>query len=304
MRPEVVERRHREIKSCRPLVVHVREPFPRAAALGELLAEPERIGQCRECGVVVAGLRVRLGQPRHGHQQRVVAGAGVVVALVSGGGRHDDVGVLGHRRPVRVVYDDRVDTAERAAQPRNVLVMMQRIAAGPVHQLDVGVRQAAAVVVERFAGMQQHVADRRDRDERLHRIRALRQLRQTEAQRWQSRLVHRAVAMPETASGKPDLAQHRRQGQAHPRCLLAVPDPLQRPADCHDRAPRRHPSRQCDQIVGGQAADLRCPLRRLRDAVVKTEQVALEAVVAGAVACSGNPGRPAIRWPARGPAPT
>src|SRR6185369_12659885 len=51
----------------------------------------------------------------------------------------------------------------------------------PVHQLDVGVRQAAAVVVERFAGMQQHVADRRDRDERMHRIRTLRQFRQTEA---------------------------------------------------------------------------------------------------------------------------
>jgi hypothetical protein len=156
-------------------------------------------------------LRIRFGQLRHGHQQRVVARARVIVAFEGGGGRHDDIGVFGHRRPIRVVYDDRVDPAERAPQSWNVLVMVEWVATGPIDQLDVGVGQAPAVVVELLARMQQHIADRRHRNERLHRIEALRQLRQPEPQRRQPRFVHRAVAVPETASRKADLTQHRRE---------------------------------------------------------------------------------------------
>jgi hypothetical protein len=89
----------------------------------------------------------------------------------------DDVGVLGHRGPVRVVHDDRVDAAECAPQSGDVLVVMKRVAARPVHQFDVGICQPPSVVVELLAGMKQHIADRRDGDERLHRIGALWQRR-------------------------------------------------------------------------------------------------------------------------------
>ena len=181
------------------------------------------------------------------------------------------------------MHHDGVDAGQRPSQPGDVLVVVKRVAAGPVHALDVGVGEPQPVVVERLAGVQQHIADRRDRDERLHRVEALRQRRQPAAQRRQPRLVHRPVAVPETASGKPDLAEHGRQRQTHPRCLLAVADPLQRPADGDDGAPGGHPAGQRGQVVGGQPADRRRPLRRLRHPVVSAQQVALEPVVAGAV---------------------
>ena len=68
-----------------------------------------------------------------------------------------------------------VDAAKRPSQPGNVLVVVERITAGPIDQLDVGVGQPTPVVVERLAGVQQHVADRRDGDERLDGVEALRQ---------------------------------------------------------------------------------------------------------------------------------
>ena len=169
-RPELVEVGHRRNPSpAAPLArTGARSHSQRGAALGELLAEAETIGQRGEGRVVVAGLRVRLGERGHGDQQRVVAASRrVVVALEGRGRRHHDVGVLGHRGPVRVVHDDGVGPAERAPQPGEVLVVVERVAARPVHQPDVGVGQRAAVVVERLAGMQQHVADCGHRDERL-----------------------------------------------------------------------------------------------------------------------------------------
>ena len=238
-----------------------------------------------ECLIVVAGLRVRRGQRGHGRQQRVVAGAGEVVAFVGRGRGHHDVGVFGHRGPVRVVYHDGVDPGQRAPQPGQVLVVMEGVAAGPVHAADVREGESLPVEVVRLAGVQQHVADGRHRDEGRDGVGPLRERRQRAPQRRQARFVHRAVAVPEAAAGQADLAQHRRQRQAHPRRLLAVPDALQRPAHRHQRAAGGHPAGQCAQRVGRQPADLFGPLRRFRDAVVGAQQIALEPVVARAVAC-------------------
>ena len=63
------------------------------------------------------------------------------------------------------VHDQRVDRREGAAQPVEVLVVMERVAAGPVDQPDVGIGQRLAVVVEGLARIEQHVGDARDRDE-------------------------------------------------------------------------------------------------------------------------------------------
>jgi hypothetical protein len=102
-------------------------------------------------------------------------------------------------------------------------------------------------------------------------------------QRGQPGLVHRPVAVAETASGKADLAKHGRQCQAHPRRLLAVPGPLQRPADRDDGAAGGHPPGQGGDLAGGQSADPRRPRRGFGQAVIDPEQVPLEAVVTGAV---------------------
>ena len=54
-------------------------------------------------------------------------------------------------------------------------MVMERVAAGPVDQPDVGIGEPLPVVLERLPGTEQHVGDPRDRDEATSRIRALRQ---------------------------------------------------------------------------------------------------------------------------------
>ena len=61
--------------------------------------------------------------------------------------------------------DDRVRTRQCPSQPREVLVVVERVAAGPVDQPDVRIGQAPAVVVELLARVQQQVGDRGHRNE-------------------------------------------------------------------------------------------------------------------------------------------
>ena len=56
--------------------------------------------------------------------------------------RQHDVGVARGRGPERLVHDDRVRRAPtRARSRREVLVVMERVAARPVDELDVGIGQ-------------------------------------------------------------------------------------------------------------------------------------------------------------------
>ncbi len=286
--PELVERRRLHVRRVReheatPLLVQMLDPLLRGAALGEPLTESQSMRERRERVVVVAGIGVPGHRRVHRDQQRIVAGAGEIVAFERGGRRDHDVGVPGHRRPVRLVYDDRVRPGQRAAQPGEVLVVVERIAAGPVNEAGVREGEASAVEVELLARVQEQIRDRGHRNEVRHRIAALEECRQRIRHRGESGLVHRPVAVSESASGKPDLAEHRGECHSHPRRLLAVPHPLQRPRDRQHRPARGHPACQRPDLLGGHPGQRRRPLRRLRDAVVDTEQVALEPVVADAV---------------------
>ena len=61
--------------------------------------------------------------------------------------------------------DHRLGLAPGETQAVEVLVVMERIAARPVDQADVGIEVLGAVVGEALAGMQQHVGEARHRDE-------------------------------------------------------------------------------------------------------------------------------------------
>ena len=180
--------------------------------------------------------------------------------------------------------DDRVRHGEGPAEPTQVLVVVERIAARPVDQADPGVGLPPAVIVIPGARLQQHVRDPGHRDERLDRVAELRQGRQPQGRAVVADIAHRAVAVPEPAARHPDLAEHRGQRDGCPHRLLAVLDSLQRPGDRDQGPARRHLACQMAYLAGLDAADRRGPGCVLDDAVCRSRQVALEGVVSGGAA--------------------
>ncbi len=118
---------------------------------------------------------MRAGQGRHGEEHPVVVAGPEVIPLDSHGDRQHDIGVPGGCRPERVVHHHRLGSAERGVQPGQVLVVMEGVAAAPVHQPDVGIGELLAVVRVGGTGVEQHVGDSGDGDKRGDSIAALRQ---------------------------------------------------------------------------------------------------------------------------------
>ena len=98
-------------------------------------------------------------------------------------------------------------------QPVQVLVVMEGVAAGPVHQPDVRIDAAAAVEFIGLAGMQQHVGHARHGNRDACRVAARAHFRRGQVGPGIAGSVHRAVPEGEAAAGQADLAQQR--GQRH-----------------------------------------------------------------------------------------
>src|SRR5450756_1188493 len=120
-------------------------------------------------------------------------------------------GVPGGRRPERVVHHDRLRAGEGLAQPGEVLVVMERVAAGPVHEPDVRIGQPLPVVVIGSTGIQQHVGDPCHRDVRGDGIPALPQPRHPDLGRRLADQGRGCLLYTSDAARQPDLAEHGRE---------------------------------------------------------------------------------------------
>ena len=279
--PELLEARRLAsgpLQACGEPLVEVREPGALAAPLREGLADAEPVGERGEDGVVAARLGVGRDGAVHGDRVRVVAPAGDVVALERRRDREDDVGVARHRGPVRLLHEDRVRPPERPAQAVEVLVVVERVAAGPVHDPRVRVRAPLAVEVVGLAGVQQHVGDPRDGDGRARRVDRGRQPRHAHRGDVRAHVGHRSVAVAEAAARQPDLPEERGERDRRPHRLLPVLGALQRPGRGDHRPARRHAPRE---IAHGRRRDAGDPLGPLRGAVAERRE---ERVGAGAAA--------------------
>ena len=179
--------------------------------------------------------------------------------------------------------DDRVRRRERSTEAREVLVVVEGIAAAPVDQVDPGIGQAPAVEVEGLARVEQHVRQPGERDGGPDRIRPLREGRRVGPQWRPPDVPERPVSAPEPAAREPDLAQHRGQGHDHPRGLLAVLDALERPVRVDQGPLRRHPAGQGPDRLGRDSGQPLGPLGGLGRSVLGATEVALEPVEADAV---------------------
>ena len=220
------------------------------------------------------------------HRDQVVVArrAGEVVALERRGDGQHDVGVLCQRVPEDLVHDHGLGPLPGAHQPVEVLVVVERVAAGPPDQPDVGVGQPLAVEVEGLARVQQHVADPRHRDEAPDRVAALRQGRPGERADLAADPVDGGVAEAEAAARQADLPEHRGERDRQPVGLLAMVGALDRPAHRDQGARRRHVAGERADKLGVDAGDRGRPGGVLGLPIAVAHEVGLEPFEADRVA--------------------
>ena len=136
---------------ARAMLIEVLNPRRLVASLGKLRLEPSR-RRGRKDIEIVARLANRLDRLLHGDDKGIPPRAADIVALERRRRRQHDVGVAGGRRPPRLVHNDGFGPLPGSAQPVEILMMMERIAAGPIDQPDVGIGAARAVEVVAPAG--------------------------------------------------------------------------------------------------------------------------------------------------------
>ena len=230
------------------------QPLADRASLGERFAGAEAFGQIGEDRVIVPRLTIGRRNPRHRHQQGIVGTAADILALQRHGRGQHEIGVARGRGPAQFMHHQRIDLRESAPQAIEILMMMERVAAGPVDQADVGIGQGLAVVAIRAAGIEQHVGDAGDRDEFGDGVAALRQRRQRHRIVAASVIGDRAERVGVAAARQADLPQRRGEHGPHPDRLLAMFGALQRVRD-HDQG-------AASVKVGGRAPRCCRPQRR------------------------------------------
>src|SRR5260370_42270188 len=104
--------------------------------LGERALIPEALCERAEDIEVVLRISDGIDGAVHRENESVTGGAADVVALEKGGGGKHDGGVTPGRRPPALAHDDRLGLLPGAPQPIEILVLVERITAGPVDQPD------------------------------------------------------------------------------------------------------------------------------------------------------------------------
>ncbi|CVG60978.1 Uncharacterised protein [Serratia marcescens] len=163
-------------------------------------------------------------------------------------------------------------------------MVMERVAAGPVHQVDIRVLPRLAAKLIGFAGVQQHVADARHRDRQPGRVFPYRHGRRGCVHARVADAVHRAVAEREAAARQAHLAQHRRQRDHHPIRLLAAVRALYGVGTGDKTAHADQLPRQQGDARRRNAGNGAGPGRRFRHAVAHAVQVIRQLLIAHAVA--------------------
>ena len=276
---------------------HCRGERPSVKRVGE--AEP--LGQPGEDRVVVARLAVGRHGPVHRDQQRIAGGGADILALQRDRRRQHDIGMTRGRGPRRLVHDRPCPGGQKASRSRaEMLMMVERVAAGPIDQPDIRDRSGAgrcsrtprpgcsSMSAMRATGMKSSMP-----------LRPTGIVGSGTATRRLAGVRDRAQRKGKAAARQPDLAEHRRQHDRHPDRLLAVLGALQRHRAGDQRAAAGDAARQRDDLVCRHAADRGGPggVFRLAVAAARADRRS-KTLPADAIAVEKCRGRAAPRRPA------
>ena len=325
--PEVIEGWHvvaqPRARVVARAVVDGAQPAHLVAAFAERRFNAQPVRQVAKDVVVVACLAHSCDGLLHRDHMGRAPVAGDVVALYRRGRGQHDVGAARAGGPHRVLHDDGLGPGPGAAQAVQILMVVKRVAAGPVHQPDVGVMLRLALVGEGLARVQQQVGDARDRDEVRVGLAQRRQLRRPARDNRPAHAAQRAVTVAHTAAGQADLADDGGQAQRGPERLLAMLGALQAPADGEHAARVDQPARQRAYGFSVQPGDAGRPVGGLGRSVWLAAQAGEKRIAAaaatrqkvGVVAAGGDdlasqaqhqrgvgvgPDRPPVAWHAVG----
>src|SRR5665213_1373839 len=133
------------------------------------------------------------------------------------------------RRPTAFMHYNGLRLLPCLAQPIEILMMMKRIAPGPIYQLDVGINFASAIELIGRAGLQQHIGYARHRNGFRRRVGWKRKFWTRKLGARYADAIHRALPKSKAASWFANASDHGRKRNRGPIGLLAAMRALQRP---------------------------------------------------------------------------
>jgi hypothetical protein len=175
--------------------------------------------------------------------------------------------------------DNRLGLLPRLAEAVEILVVMEWIAATPVHQTNVGVVALVSVKAVWLPRIEQHVGNTRDRYGIWYSILPTRQGWAWESFKRHPDTADRPVTIPYAATRQPDLTQHRSQGRCHPIGLLSILRTLKRPRDCNQSSRISHLFSEIVDRRGWNTAYIGCPSCCFWLTIGIAEQIAFKAFV-------------------------
>ncbi len=228
--PECVELR-RLATAVTPRFAHGIEnmPYPRhlvAALRVGLFVAAKRSQLPVNVEIIAAGAN-RSQCLMHGEYVAVPRRSAYVVSFQGRGGWQHDVGAARHGRPPDLVRDDGLWLGPCPAQTIQVLLVMEGIAARPVHHLDIWINAFAPIEFVSLSGVQQHVGDAGHGDNRAGRIAPRFHGGACNLHARVADTVHGSMAERHATAGHADMPQGRRKRDAGPVGLFAPVGALQ-----------------------------------------------------------------------------
>src|SRR5271167_5159549 len=120
------------------------QPFNCGAPFAKRLARTEPLREIAEDFKIVARFAHRRDRLLHRDDESVARTRAYIVALERRGRWQHDVGMTRSRSPPWIVNDDRRGAPPRANQAVEILMMVKRIAAAPIDEIDIGVNEVVA----------------------------------------------------------------------------------------------------------------------------------------------------------------
>lgn len=166
----------------------------------------------------------------------------------------NDIGMFCARIPAPVIHNNGVRFCPGSFQLPQILMMMERITAGPPDQPDIRVDIFLSVILKLLSRIEQHIGNARHGDEGPDRICPLRKSGMRQRTEAVADRINGTVSETDTTARQTDLPQHRRQSNHRLKRIFTILLAGQRPTDGDHRSHTGHIAGQVPDVFGRNTA--------------------------------------------------